>query len=158
MSDKKELFVARLCAGLAVLVGVYFGINPPGFIVETVALAFSIASSAFFPALVLGIFSKRINKQGAIAGMLSGLMFSVGYIIYFQFMGGKETQGRILDGYFSTGYRCCRCDFEFWYHFSSKCFLSSTAYRSSGHGGEDTVSYGQFLKFMGFTPIPSQSS
>ena len=93
MSDKKELFVARLCAGLAVLVGVYFGINPPGFIVETVALAFSIASSAFFPALVLGIFSKRINKQGAIAGMLSGLMFSVGYIIYFQFMGGKETQG-----------------------------------------------------------------
>lgn len=93
MSDKMELFVARLCAGLAVLVGVYFGINPPGFIVETVALAFSIASSAFFPALVLGIFSKRINKQGAIAGMLSGLMFSVGYIIYFQFMGGKETQG-----------------------------------------------------------------
>ncbi len=93
MSDAKELLVARICAGFAVLIGIYFGIYPPGFIVETVALAFSIASSAFFPVLLLGIFTKTINKQGAIAGMLAGLIFSVGYIVYFQFLGGKETHG-----------------------------------------------------------------
>lgn len=93
MSDKHELLTARICASVAVLIGIYFGMNPPGFIVETIALAFSIASSAFFPALVLGIFSKRINKQGAIAGMLGGLIFSVAYIVYFQFLGGKETHG-----------------------------------------------------------------
>ena len=93
MSDAKELMVARVCAGFAVLIGIYFGIYPPGFIVETVALAFSIASSAFFPVLLLGIFTKTINKQGAIAGMLAGLIFSVGYIVYFQFLGGKETHG-----------------------------------------------------------------
>lgn len=93
MSDKQELLTARICASFAVFIGIYFGMNPPGFIVETIALAFSIASSAFFPALVLGIFSKRINKQGAIAGMLGGLIFSVAYIVYFQFLGGKEIHG-----------------------------------------------------------------
>ena len=93
MSDARELLLARFCAGLAVLVGIYFGINPPGFIVETIALAFSIAASAFFPVIVLGIFTKTVNKQGAIAGMLGGLIFSVGYIIYFQFLGGKEIHG-----------------------------------------------------------------
>lgn len=93
MSDKKELAVARICAGLAVMIGIYFGINPPGFIIETIALAFSIAAAALFPALLLGIFSKKVNKQGVIAGMLGGLIFTVGYIVYFQFMGGKEAQG-----------------------------------------------------------------
>lgn len=93
ISDKKELYIARLCAGLAVGVGVYFGINPPSFIIETVALAFSVASASFFPALFLGIFSKKVNKQGAISGMLIGFIFSLFYIIYFQFLDGRETYG-----------------------------------------------------------------
>lgn len=90
LSDKQEMVIARLCAVLAVGVGIYFGINPPSFVIETVALAFSIAASAIFPAILLGIFSKRINKEGAVAGMMAGLLFSVGYIVYFQFLGGKE--------------------------------------------------------------------
>ncbi len=90
LSEKQELLAARLCALFAIGIGIYFGINPPSFVIETVALAFSIAASTFFPAIVLGIFNKKINKQGAVAGMVAGLIFSVGYIVYFQFMGGKE--------------------------------------------------------------------
>lgn len=89
LTEKQELLAARLCALLAIGVGIYFGINPPSFVIETVALAFSIAASTFFPAIVLGIFNKKINKQGAVAGMVVGLVFSVGYIVYFQFMGGN---------------------------------------------------------------------
>ena len=90
ISDKQELVIARICATGAVGVGIYFGINPPSFVIETVALAFSIAAAAIFPPIFLGIFVKRVNMQGAVAGMLTGLIFSVGYIVYFQFMGGKE--------------------------------------------------------------------
>lgn len=90
ISDQIELLIARICAGIAVLIGIYFGINPPSFIIETIALAFSIAASTIFPAILLGIFFKRINREGAIAGMLAGLIFSVSYIVYFQFMGGAE--------------------------------------------------------------------
>ncbi len=90
LSEKKELLAARVCILFAILVGIYFGINPPGFVIETVALAFSIAASTFFPAIVLGIFRKKTNMQGAVAGMVVGLLFSVGYIVYFQFLGGNE--------------------------------------------------------------------
>ena len=90
ISDKKELGIARACIAGALLIGIYFGINPPSFIIETIALAFSIGASTFFPAIFLGIFFKNVNREGAIAGMLAGLIFSVGYIVYFQFMGGKE--------------------------------------------------------------------
>ncbi len=90
LSEKQELLAARICSLFAIGVGIYFGINPPSFVIETVALAFSIAASTFFPAIVLGIFSKKVNKQGAVAGMIVGLLFSVGYIVYFQFLGGKE--------------------------------------------------------------------
>lgn len=93
MSDKMELLIARICAGLAVGIGIYFGIHPPSFIIETIALAFSIAAATFFPAILLGIFRTKTNQQGAIAGMLAGFLFAVGYIIYFQFLGGKA------DGY-----------------------------------------------------------
>jgi len=89
ISDKSELIIARVCAAGAVLIGIYFGINPPSFIIETIALAFSIGASTFFPAIFLGIFFKSINKESAIAGMLVGLIFSLSYIIYFQFLGGK---------------------------------------------------------------------
>ena len=90
MTEKQELIAARSCAVFAIGVGIYFGINPPSFVIETVALAFSIAASTFFPAIVLGIFNTRVNKEGAVAGMVVGLLFSVGYIIYFQFLGGNE--------------------------------------------------------------------
>ena len=90
ISDKSELIIARICAAGAVMIGIYFGINPPSFIIETIALAFSIGASTFFPAIFLGIFFKKINREGAIAGMLVGLIFSLSYIIYYQFLGGKE--------------------------------------------------------------------
>jgi cation/acetate symporter len=86
ISDKKELLIARLAATGAVIVAAYFGIHPPGFVAQVVAFAFGLAASSFFPILVLGIFSKRTSKQGAIAGMLSGILFTGGYIIYFRLM------------------------------------------------------------------------
>lgn len=88
ISDKQELLAARIFSAFAICVGIYFGINPPGFVMETIALAFGIAASAFFPAIFLGVFHKKMNKEGVIAGMLSGLIFSVAYIVYFRFMGG----------------------------------------------------------------------
>ncbi len=90
ISEQSELNIARLCAAGAVVIGIYFGINPPSFIIETVALAFGIGSATFFPAIFLGIFFKSINREGAIAGMLVGLVFSLSYIIYFQFMDGDK--------------------------------------------------------------------
>lgn len=89
ISDKQELLAARFFASFAIGVGIYFGINPPGFVMETIALAFGIAASAFFPALLFGIFSTKMNKEGVIAGMLTGLVFSLSYIIYFKFLGGN---------------------------------------------------------------------
>jgi cation/acetate symporter len=86
ISDKKELRIARFAAGGAVLLAGYFGINPPGFVAEVVAFAFGLAASSFFPVILLGIFSTRINREGAIAGMLVGLLFTVSYISYFKFV------------------------------------------------------------------------
>lgn len=86
ISDRGELVAARISAALAVLIAGYFGINPPGFVAQVVALAFGLAASSFFPAIILGIFSKRMNKQGAIAGMVSGITFTAAYIIYFKFI------------------------------------------------------------------------
>ncbi|HIN40604.1 MAG TPA: cation acetate symporter [Flavobacteriales bacterium] len=86
ISDKGELRAARIAAGFAVVVAGYFGINPPGFVAQVVAFAFGLAAASFFPAIIMGIFSKRMNKQGAISGMLVGLIFTAGYIIYFKFV------------------------------------------------------------------------
>ncbi len=86
ISDKKELRIARLSAAGAVILAGYFGINPPGFVAEVVAFAFGLAASSFFPVILLGIFSTRINKEGAIAGMLTGLVFTISYISYFKFV------------------------------------------------------------------------
>jgi len=85
MSERQELGVARWTAGAAVLVAGYFGIHPPGFVAQVVAFAFGLAAASFFPILVLGVFSARTTKQGAIAGMLSGILFTAAYIIYFRF-------------------------------------------------------------------------
>lgn len=64
----------------------YFGVHPPGFVAQVVAFAFGLAASSFFPVIFLGIFSKRMNKEGAISGMLTGITFTAGYIIYFKFI------------------------------------------------------------------------
>jgi cation/acetate symporter len=86
ISEKKELRIARIAAAGAVLFAGYFGVNPPGFVAEVVAFAFGLAAASFFPVIILGIFSTRINKEGAIAGMISGLIFTIGYITYFKFI------------------------------------------------------------------------
>ncbi len=85
ISEKGELTAARLSALAAVIVAGYFGINPPGFVAAVVALAFGLAAASFFPAIVLGIFDKKMNKQGAISGMIVGLTFMVFYMLKFKF-------------------------------------------------------------------------
>ena len=85
ISEKGELFAARIAATAAVCLAGYFGINPPGFVAATVALAFGLAASSFFPAILLGIFSKRINKEGAISGMLIGVLLMLFYMLKFKF-------------------------------------------------------------------------
>ena len=85
ISEKGELIAARLAATGAVCLAGYFGINPPGFVAATVALAFGLAASSFFPAILLGIFSKRINKEGAISGMLVGVSLMLFYMLKFKF-------------------------------------------------------------------------
>lgn len=87
LSDKEELIWARVGAFLAVLVAGYFGINPPGFVAAVVALAFGLAAASFFPAIILGIFDKRMNKEGAVAGMVVGILFMLFYMIKFK-LGG----------------------------------------------------------------------
>ena len=84
ISERAELRAGRISAGLAVLLAGYLGYNPPGFVAEVVALAFGLAAASLFPAILLGILSLRVNKQGAIAGMLTGLLFTMGYIIWFK--------------------------------------------------------------------------
>ena len=86
IDEKKELLAARFAAAAAICVAGYFGINPPGFVAQVVAFAFGLAASSFFPAILMGIFYKKMNKEGAIAGMVSGLVFTFAYIIYFKFV------------------------------------------------------------------------
>lgn len=84
ISDKMELLAARGAAVLAIAVAGYLGINPPGFVAQVVALAFGLAASSLFPAILMGIFMKSMNREGAVAGMIAGLLFTVGYIAYFK--------------------------------------------------------------------------
>ena len=86
LQEKDELKAARIAAGVAVCIAGYFGINPPGFVGQVVAFAFGLAASSFFPAIVMGIFSKRMNKEGAISGMIAGITFTAAYIIFFKFI------------------------------------------------------------------------
>ncbi|PHQ55534.1 MAG: cation acetate symporter [Lutibacter sp.] len=85
ISEKSELVAARLSAVVAVCVAGWFGINPPDFVAATVALAFGLAAASFFPAIILGIFSKKMNKEGAIAGMVVGIVFMLFYMLKFKF-------------------------------------------------------------------------
>ncbi len=84
ISEKEELFAARLSAFAAVCVAGYFGINPPGFVAATVALAFGLAAASFFPAIILGIFYKRMNKEGAVSGMIAGTLLMLYYMIKYK--------------------------------------------------------------------------
>ena len=84
ISDKNELIVGRIAAAVAILIAGYLGFDPPGWVAEVVAFAFGLAAASLFPVIFLGIFYKRINKYGAIAGMLTGLFFTYGYIEYFK--------------------------------------------------------------------------
>ncbi|MDC0378607.1 MAG: cation acetate symporter [Flavobacteriaceae bacterium] len=85
VSEKGELIAARVSAFFAVLLAGYFGINPPGFVAAVVALAFGLAAASFFPAIVMGIFYKRMNKEGAISGMVIGLLLMLFYMTKFKF-------------------------------------------------------------------------
>ncbi|HCZ09286.1 MAG TPA: cation acetate symporter, partial [Flavobacteriaceae bacterium] len=85
VSEKGELVAARLSAVGAVMLAAYFGINPPGFVAATVALAFGLAAASFFPAIVMGIFSKKMNKEGAVAGMVIGVLLMLFYMTKFKF-------------------------------------------------------------------------
>ncbi|MBO0330136.1 sodium:solute symporter family protein [[Muricauda] lutisoli] len=93
LSEKAELWAARLSAAVAVVIAGYFGINPPGFVAAVVALAFGLAAASFFPAIILGIFYKKMNSKGAISGMIVGLCLMLFYMLKFKFGifdGGKE--------------------------------------------------------------------
>lgn len=84
ITEKQELLFARIAIFIAILIAGYFGVNPPGFVAEVVAFAFGLAAASFFPAIVTGIFVQRMNRQGAISGMVTGFLFTAGYIAYFK--------------------------------------------------------------------------
>ncbi len=86
ISERAELLAARISAAVAVLVAGWLGVHPPGFVGQVVAFAFGLAASSFFPVIILGIFSKRTNRQGAISGMLTGILFTAAYICWFRFL------------------------------------------------------------------------
>ena len=86
VTEKQELIAARVAAGLAVLLAGYFGIHPPGFVAQVVAFAFGLAAASFFPAILLGIFTKGMNTWGAVCGMVAGIVFTGGYIVWFKLM------------------------------------------------------------------------
>ena len=86
ITDRQELFLARLAAAVAIGIAGIFGIYPPAFVAQVVAFAFGLAASSIFPALIMGIFSKRVNSIGAITGMISGLLFTSAYIVFFKFI------------------------------------------------------------------------
>ncbi|MDE2826501.1 MAG: cation acetate symporter [Bacteroidota bacterium] len=86
ISEKRELLTARITAGVAVIIAGYFGIDPPGFVAQVVAFAFGLAAASFFPAIILGIFTRRMNKYGAVSGMIAGIVFTACYIVFFKFI------------------------------------------------------------------------
>jgi cation/acetate symporter len=86
ISEKEELIAARVAAGAAVLVAGYLGVHPPGYVAQVVAFAFGLAASSFFPVIILGIFSKRTTREGAILGMVAGITLTAGYIVYYALM------------------------------------------------------------------------
>jgi len=86
ITDKQELMYARIAAATGICIAGYLGINPPGFVAQVVAFAFGLAASSFFPAIILGIFHKKMSSKAAVAGMLAGIGFTASYIVYFKFI------------------------------------------------------------------------
>jgi cation/acetate symporter len=86
ITEKGELLAARVSAAVAVIIAGYFGMNPPGFVAQVVAFAFGLAASSFFPVIILGIFSKRTTREGAILGMIAGVTLTAAYIVWFTLM------------------------------------------------------------------------
>ncbi|HUF25711.1 MAG TPA: sodium:solute symporter family protein [Gemmatimonadaceae bacterium] len=86
ISERGELLAARVSAAVAVVIAGWLGINPPGFVAQVVAFAFGLAAASFFPAILMGIFSRRMNREGAVTGMIVGLLFTAGYIVYFNYI------------------------------------------------------------------------
>ncbi|MHC8492299.1 sodium:solute symporter family protein [Thalassospira sp. SM2505] len=84
MTEGQELMAGRIAAAVAILIAGYLGYNPPGFVAQVVAFAFGLAASSLFPVIIMGIFSKKVNREGAIAGMLTGLIFTMGYILAYK--------------------------------------------------------------------------
>ncbi|WP_016988202.1 sodium:solute symporter family protein [Flavobacterium sp. ACAM 123] len=102
ISEKGELWAARGAAAVAVVIAGYFGINPPGFVAAVVALAFGLAAASLFPAIILGIFDKKMNKEGAISGMVIGLLLMLFYMLKFKFGlfdGGQEAVASLKDSW-----------------------------------------------------------
>ena len=102
ISEKGELWAARISATVAVVIAGYFGINPPGFVAAVVALAFGLAAASFFPAILLGIFYKKMNKEGAVSGMIIGISLMLFYMLKFKFGvfdGGKEAVGSLKESW-----------------------------------------------------------
>ncbi|MFD2890648.1 sodium:solute symporter family protein [Flavobacterium chuncheonense] len=102
ISEKGELWAARGAATVAVVIAGYFGINPPGFVAAVVALAFGLAAASFFPAIILGIFHKKMNKEGAVAGMIVGMLLMLFYMLKFKFGlfdGGKDAVAGLKDSW-----------------------------------------------------------
>jgi cation/acetate symporter len=101
MGEREELLTARIAAAFAVVAAGVLGIYPPAYVAQVVAFAFGLAAASFFPVLVLGIFSLRATKQGAIAGMSVGVVFTAAYIVYFKLFGispeGIGTIGMLLN-------------------------------------------------------------
>lgn len=102
-SESKRLFVGRIMVGIAIAVAGYFGINPPGFVAEVVALAFGLAASSFFPVIILGVFDKRTNREGAIAGMVVGLLVTSLYVFSVKFGGMTPWFGISAEGFGTVG-------------------------------------------------------
>jgi cation/acetate symporter len=103
ISEKKELMASRIAMAGAILVAGYLGMNPPGFAAQVVALAFCLAASSIFPALMMGIFNKKMNREGAIAGMLTGLLSTLIYIFWFKgwfFVPGTEMAANVPANWF----------------------------------------------------------
>jgi cation/acetate symporter len=84
MTEGQELMAGRVAAAVAIVIAGYLGYNPPGFVAQVVAFAFGLAASSLFPVIIMGIFSKKVNREGAIAGMLVGLIFTMGYIMSYK--------------------------------------------------------------------------
>ena len=101
LTDRQELFYARLAAVTAIGIAGYQGIDPPGFVAQVVAFAFGLAAASLFPAILLGIFDKRMNREGAIVGMLAGLIFTLTYIAYFKFVTGHQHRRKLALRHFA---------------------------------------------------------